>query len=137
MREIKFRAKTTRCFPQRWIYGDLLQPTTLVCDNYEISDCNSVDGSRYDIDPETIGQYTGLHDKNSVEIYEGDIVKVKNCQYHIGQVIYDTEYAEYEIEIDKNTAFPISVCYGDASELDIEVIGNIHDNPDLLGEVIK
>ena len=87
----------------------------------------------FDTEEMILMQYTGLKDKNGTEIYEGDIVKVKNCQYHIGKVIFDEEYVEYEIEVNKDIIFPISVCYGDASELDIEVIGNIYDNPELLG----
>lgn len=130
MRDIKFRAFDTEnkemLEVQELDYEDSPngQPTvrTTMYNDY------------FDIAEMILMQYTGLKDKNGTEIYEGDIVKVKNCQYHIGQVIYDTEYAEYEIEIDKNTAFPISVCYDDASELDIEVIGNIYDNPELLGE---
>lgn len=76
-------------------------------------------------------QYTGIKDKNGKEIYEGDIVKVKNVDYHIGKIIYDEEYAEYEINC-KYAIFPISLCYGDFNDLDIEIIGNIYENPELL-----
>lgn len=94
-REIKFRGK--RIDNGEWVYGDLLQPTE-ICDIYEIANCESIDGTRYEVIPETIGQYTGLDDKNGKEIYEGDIVKITGS-------------------LEKFT----------------EVIGNIYDNPELLG----
>ncbi len=93
---------------------------------------NCYDGGFFDTDNAKLMQFTGLHDKNGKEIYEGDIVKVKNVDYHIGQIIYDEEYAEYEIEIGKDSAFPISVLYTLSYDLDIEVIGNIYENSELL-----
>ena len=92
-----------------------------------------------EIDPETIGQYTGLSDKNGKKIFEGDIVKYKNTGgvvYKgvtltvIGKVVYNektTSFAVYgkdEIGAKYCDYFPIK---------NIEVIGNIHDNPELLG----
>ena len=71
-------------------------------------------------------QYTGLHDKNGKEIYEGDIVRKFNGI--IGKVIY--EHSEFIIDVTNNKKLD----YGrlDLIENFVEVIGNIYDNPDLL-----
>lgn len=75
-----------------------------------------------------IMQYTGLHDKNGKEIYEGDIVKAKHRGYiGIGQVQYDNEYCDYKIYINENKDYvPLW------KSVDLEVIGNIYENPELL-----
>ena len=76
-----------------------------------------------EITPETAGQYTGLTDKNGKNIFEGDIIKDRFDD--IGQIEYKPKYAAFIIQ-GWETGFAFWV------KKDIEVIGNIHDNPELL-----
>ena len=77
------------------------------------------------VDPETVCQYTGLTDKNGRKIYEGDIVRVD-------EKIYITFWNECNFEIGiRNNEESMGIAYVYPS--DIEVIGNIFDNPELVG----
>jgi hypothetical protein len=84
----------------------------------------------YPIDPVTIGQFTGLHDRNGKEIYEGDIV----------QSIGTPELVQWKFfcEGDGNPVagycFTHGVEFVSENVLDCEVIGNVHDNPELVAE---
>jgi len=86
----------------------------------------------YEVDPETVGQYTGLTDKNGKKIFEGDIVKFNRANAlgyttsRIGEVKYYDELPIFYIYANTGDAWDWCVCE------EIEVIGNIHDNPELL-----
>ena len=106
------------------------------------TDCGDYYPAWFEVIPETVGQYTGLTDKNRVKIFEGDIVrtqpffdkpyskKAKSTQ-HIGVVEYidgDTG-AEWRVRIEDYIGY--GYCAFSAFH-NCEVIGNIHDNPELL-----
>lgn len=77
-----------------------------------------------DVDPETVGQFTGLHDNNGKGMFEGDIVEYKG---ECGKIEYSENEAMFTVSFDTwRTGFD------HLRVKDIEVIGNIHDNPELL-----
>ena len=126
-REILFRGK--RDYNGEWLYGDLLSHA------YERPNIRPVnDVNNYPVIPQTVGQYTSLNDKNGVKIFEGDIVEVLNPDPFInttGVVVYndgcfDVEFYRRDIVRDYLKCL---VC-----NWACRVIGNIHDNPELLEE---
>lgn len=134
MREIKFRGK--RIGNGEWVYGDLLQG--LENDSYiVISNENGV--TKYEVDPDTVGQFTGLQDKNGKEIYEGDIIKMTTEIY--GEEFFRIGYENSHIGafclcgegIDNVSRF-VGIFGRDCGyePFYCDVIGNIHDNPELL-----
>lgn len=112
MREILFRA---RCINNgQWVYG------YYSCDSGKYHFIKSIDDYLdYRIDPYTLGQFTGLHDKNGKKIFEGDILKYYKA------IIYVTfSLGEFHAIDCDNNRYCIVQDY-------VETIGNIHDNPDL------
>ena len=125
MREILFRGKRDKRFGDGWSYGLLRKGG-----NYRyISNC----GSCICVIPETVGQYTGLTDKNGNRIFEGDIIKGKEkATYAIG-------YSDATAGFYAKATLPqrILPCMNIGTMKYYEVIGNIHDNPELLEEVMQ
>lgn len=77
----------------------------------------------------TLEQYTGLHDKNSREIYEGDVVQFKHSPYQRGVVIFEGFFFNIEGFWDSSYDYP---SYAFSEGNNYEVIGNIHENKELL-----
>ena len=151
MREILFRGK--RIDNGEWVEGFFVakaDPLLGIMNSYILTqelDDNGILRSHmawYKVDPETVGQYTGLIDKNGTKVFEGDILKFTdtNAEYEwIGKVEFGNPNAEY------NWGFQLVYISGTKPNIDIllwfdmeetgahsEVIGNIHDNPELLEE---
>ena len=124
MREILFRGK--RIFNSKWVEGFMYSqhfPLEFRDDFY--IRCYDTD---YLVLPETVGQYTGLTDKNGVRIFEGDIVSLVKHDSLIYKVVYVP--CRYELVNSKGVNCFVLDIYKSEN---IEVIGNIHDNPELLG----
>lgn len=90
MREIKFRAKD---MSGEWVYGDLIHKRT--APGEAMIRCKQ--GIESDVDIETIGQYTGLKDKNGKEIYEGDIVLTPFIDPIFGDLVGEELCVEREV----------------------------------------
>ena len=136
MREIKFRGKLSHS--KQWIYGNLIianngSPYIIPQDVFEPDGHHlTIDSDNpYWVDYETVGQFTGLKDKNGIEIYEGDILLLRDYPISHHRIYYDSDlccFSDYRIEDgDCNTNY-----YGFDFVKDCEVIDNIHDNPELL-----
>ena len=126
MREIKFRIKDD---DNNWRYG---APHNFKNINHEdYCGFGSFDGKFYDafVKTDTLGQFTGLTDKNGNEIYEGDIVKRSNppLKDEALYVFYNQLHACYALKSNYGCTYEPISDFGA-----IEVIGNIYDNPELL-----
>jgi len=130
MRPIKFRGKSKQ---GTWFYGDLVRNFCFEPQGDIIACAIISDNDYVQVIPETVGQSTGLHDKNGKEIYEGDILKIKHCeQPYGGEVYYDGELARFAIK-DKNCFRPLVFIGTPLNKENIyEIIGNIHTTPELL-----
>lgn len=136
MREILFRGKSI--IRGEWIYGYLNQHRGNIrydCDCEPIADgCYYINdwqtkidtgmyGQEYKVDPNTIGQFTGLEDKLGTKMFEGDVIDDLGVEYI---VVFDSDYAQFRGKFDGWNAEISHI----ASRC--EVIGNIYDNPELL-----
>ena len=131
IRKIVFRAKRTDS--GEWVYGSLIQFTDGDCIIVPEQE-NLAFREEYEVCPDTVGQYTGLKDRDGTEIYEGDLLgsKGKVIGWVKGGVrgyCYDVVYINHPAgECDWPLYSTVKADYPEQ----IEVIGNIHDNPELL-----
>lgn len=136
MREILFRGQTRRYgekvrmgdgekLPGRWVYGGVLQGSGAHSIIYGGENENDPGEGldKWVVYSDTLGQFTGLLDKNGKRIFEGDIVRdvdtgnIRTVEYHGNRFVFVSLLRHF-----------FDVIY----EEDCEVIGNIHDNPELL-----
>lgn len=131
MREILFRGK--RKDNGEWVYGFLTKMWGVL----HIIDKDN-ENIAYEIIPDTLGQFTGLTDKNDKKMFEGDIVEVTYddgtayitavCAYG-NTLCVDVEGEDYDF-----TAIDFAIDDWNDNCCEFEIIGNICDNPELLGE---
>lgn len=135
MREILFRGK--RLDNGEWVKGFITAACARARRLYfiekpaqDLDDCNH----SYEVDFTTVGQYTGMLDKNGNKIFEGDIVDFSDRSDGdgYGVVRYDESETEFEFEYDN-----IYRSLGSYYPKNIEVIGNIYDNPELLKDGVE
>ena len=146
MREILFRGQIRKYgekvrmdgtkLPSKWVYGGVLQGKG---DFSIIYGMESEDSKfdKYPVYTDTLGQYTGLTDKNGKKIFEGDywideegdiiVVEFRNCQFCFVIYGYDDELFGFA-EVGELDCVPLDYYYINK----IEFAGNIHDNPELL-----
>jgi len=146
MRQIKFRGK--RIDNGEWVYGSLVQHTDGECSIIDYADHASESYTWHDVRPESVGQFVGLLDRNGVEIYEGDIAN--NTTYITGseRITPGTTFAPITERgtmkwIDKEARFAFDINNSlideqyNGTNLYVEIIGNIYQNPDLLTKGVK
>ena len=129
MREILFRGK--RVDNGGLVYGNLIQRNIwgAVFPIIRAEDKGYGNFKEWEVIPETVGQYTGLDDKNGVKIFEGDIVRYLNSiESGHGVVIFDAcAFLFNWIDIDETDSI---LRHFQCSE-ELRIIGNIHDNPEV------
>lgn len=148
MREILFRGKSS--VTGKWVCGnymrtiiggkdvDLIVP---ICGFADLA----ISQKMYQINPETLGQYTGLTDKNGTRIFEGDFVElyhILKCPVPLGsengvlkrRVIAQAKIINETVALESLPRYSHLICYLDDPEQELEVIGNIYDNLKLLEE---
>lgn len=123
MREILFRGKSV--LNGEWLFGNILKTDDGV---FVIQNFDPFGGlAKYEVDNNSVCQYTGLTDKNGRKIFEGDVIRLPNCEDDIAFIalkgcnyFLKGNHSDYVIGSYEGKYF--------------DVIGNIFDNPDLIGE---
>ncbi len=138
-RTIKFRGKDLAT--GKWVYGDLLRPiTSCRIVNYtevEEDGVKRADYHYYDVNPDTIGQFTGLLDSRGIEIYEDDIVRITSLT---GVMTWNPFATCFYIDTEGKMP-SINTMNTPLGEMwkshwqELIIVGNATDNPELLEKV--
>lgn len=129
MRTIKFRGKSIDS--NEWLYGDLVRSSDMERCAILVNDRESYD--ECEVNPCSIGQFTGLCDSSGKEIYEGDILRFGNLPSVVCEVKWNERITAFcirfyfECNLGARTLGEWVIC-----ERSVEIIGNVHDNPELL-----
>jgi len=142
MREIKFRGLDP--ISNEWVYGDLIHGVGSKSDKVyilpdrinlaNVKNCDPIDGVC--VEPKSVGQFTGLKDKNGKEIYEGDILSEKWLVE-----VYKNEEGTYMVRFHLNhfanrprslNKYLLERDVAGTSDIDNFIIGNIYEHPELL-----
>ena len=133
MREIKFRGKDIKT--GIWIYGSLIiNKHSGIHSIFQVDKKMVTIKNIYTVDEKTVGQYTGLKDKNGKEIYEGDIAVHRDYECY-GYVVFSGDESAFAFLVitgsnnkGPTTEFEWLYDYADG----LEIIGDIYENPELL-----
>jgi len=133
MRPMEFRGQTVKT--KTWTYGYYVKCRG---DHYILPEYNNMGFDERWLEwvkviPETVGQFTGLADKNGQEIWEGDIIKTQFADVGLRLVIFRDDGFCDGNDWNKN-GVDIGIIPDNSYFRKCEVIGNIHENPELLGE---
>ena len=128
MREILFRGKLTD--DSKWVYGCLLDKiygaVPAIMSEQSVDDAFNLEFEYNHVQEKTVGQYTGMKDKNGKRIFEGDICKVGNLLYKVEFI-----YSCWWFTILSSKVYCCPAFNSHCGEY-CEIVGNIHDNPELL-----
>lgn len=129
MREYLFRGKNKHA--NEWVEGSLFVPTRGgdVCIMTQDAPFHAV---CYDVIPDTVGQFTGLMDKNGERIFEGDVLEGNDFDADDGYGVVEWNDGAFEI----NNHYVSATFRENYWSTDLEIIGNIHDNPELVERVV-
>ena len=128
MRTIKFRGKSID--GKEWLYGDLVSSADKKRFAILVNDKESYD--ECEVDPETVGQFSGLYDCDGKEIFEGDILKWSNGKMYVVKFWQGMFYASVEECNDGILGgFPLHA-FTKYEDRKCKIVGKIYDNPELL-----
>lgn len=93
-------------------------------------------GETFEVIPETVGQYTGIKDKNDIEIYEGDIIETFFADDPVSHIVIRFMDCMFGFSsVDKKYTYFSQLKKYEIKEYNFRIVGNIHDNPELIDKL--